>query len=104
MSKRVARRSFLQIAPAAASLASYAAQTPAPSKSAAKAARKASDVTISSVAYTPILDYPIQPKHYSEVTLKDNFWKPKITTNAEVTIPFEVKKLSESSSGRGFGG
>ena len=36
------------------------------------------------------------------MTLTDDFWRPKVATNAEVTIPFEVKKLSEG--GRGFGG
>ena len=50
---------------------------------------KASDVVLSG-NYTLVQDYPIQPKRYSEVKIKDAFWKPKITTNAEVTIPFEV--------------
>ncbi len=103
MANKVPRRSFLRIAQAAG-LASYSAQAQTPSKAATKAPRKASDVVISSAAYTPVPDYPIQPKRYSEVTIKDAFWKPKIATNAEVTIPFEVKKLSESGSGRGFGG
>ena len=39
------------------------------------------NVRISSVSYTPG-DYPIQPKRYSEVTLTDAFWKPKVATNA----------------------
>ena len=49
-------------------------------------------------------DYPIVPKRYSEVMLKDGFWAPKVKTNAEVTIPFEVDKLSSSASAREFGG
>jgi DUF1680 family protein len=49
--------------------------------------------SISSAPYGDILDYSIQPKRFSEVTLKDSFWKPKVTTNAELTIPFEVRKL-----------
>jgi DUF1680 family protein len=57
----------------------------------------------STTAYTPA-DYAIVPKRYSEVTLKDGFWAPKIKTNAEVTIPFEVEKLSSSASAREFGG
>src|SRR4029453_9337179 len=39
---------------------------------------------------------------HSQVVMKDDFWAPKIARNAEVTIPFEVQKLSEG--GRGFGG
>ncbi len=71
---------------------------------AAQTTARADQVTISDSAYTPIPDYPIQPKRYSEVKMNDAFWKPKITTNAEVTIPFEVQKLSESGSRRGFSG
>ena len=51
---------------------------------------------------TPVPDYPIQPKRYSDVTLTDAFWKPKVDLNAAVTIPFEVQKLVDG--GRGFGG
>jgi len=40
-------------------------------------------------------DYSIQPKLFSEVTMKDNFWNPKMKTNAEVTIPFVIKKFNE---------
>lgn len=54
-------------------------------------------------AYAPA-DYPIAAKRYSEVTLQDSFWAPKVKTNAEVTIPFEVRKLTESSSGRELSG
>ncbi|PYR56365.1 MAG: hypothetical protein DMF91_22100, partial [Acidobacteria bacterium] len=57
---------------------------------------------ITDAAYTPIRDYPIQPKRYSDVTITDDFWKPKIAINADVTIPFEVQKLSELE--RDFGG
>jgi hypothetical protein len=38
------------------------------------------------------------------VKIKDAFWKPKITTNAEVTIPFEVQKLTDSGARKRFGG
>ena len=37
------------------------------------------------------------------MSIKDTFWKPRIATNAEVTIPFEVRKLG-SESARGLGG
>ncbi|HUI54660.1 MAG TPA: beta-L-arabinofuranosidase domain-containing protein [Bryobacteraceae bacterium] len=83
---------------------SYAAQGSAPANQAPKTKLTAAAVPISDGAYTPVADYPIQPKRYSEVKMKDTFWKPRIATNAEVTIPFEVQKLTESRSGRGFGG
>lgn len=40
-------------------------------------------------------DYPIQARPLAEVTLADTFWKPKVETNATVTIPFEVQKETE---------
>jgi hypothetical protein len=52
-------------------------------------------VELSGTVYPPGSDYPIQPKRFSEVTVKDNFWKPKIKTNAEVTIPFVIQKFAE---------
>jgi DUF1680 family protein len=84
---KVARRDFLKAAAAAPLIAGAA-------KSAARA-----DAKIGDTSYTPVPDYPIQPKPYYEVTLTDSFWKKKVTTNAEVTIPFEVQKLSESERG-----
>ncbi|MBZ5626907.1 MAG: glycoside hydrolase family 127 protein [Acidobacteriia bacterium] len=36
--------------------------------------------------------------------MKDEFWAPKIATNAKVTIPFEVQKLTEAGSRRGLSG
>jgi DUF1680 family protein len=112
MGSRIARRDFLKAGPLAAGALAYAAnvtgsahepaaQQPANPKPAAPSPRPA-DVRISSASYRPTDDYPIQPKRYSEVTLTDDFWKPKVALNAEVTIPFEVQKLSEG--GRGFGG
>jgi len=53
-------------------------------------------VELSGTVYTPDSDYPLQPKFFSEVTIKDNFWKPKIKTNAEVTIPFIIQKFAET--------
>ena len=99
MSNPVDRRDFLKTAQAAGLLgiggraALRAAQT-----------RATGPDTSLSGKYTPVLDYPIQPKRYSEVTIKDAFWKPKVTTNAEVTIPFEVQKLTEPGSRRHLNG
>ncbi len=53
------------------------------------------ETELSGTVYAPHSDYSIQPKLFSEVTIKDNFWKPKIKTNAEVTIPFVIQKFTE---------
>ncbi len=100
MDRKLPRRGFLQAAQAAGWMA-YAAQGTA--NSAATSKLRAADVAISATPYTPVADYPIQPKPHWEVAMKDGFWKPKIATNAQVTIPFEVRKLSETGT-RGFGG
>jgi len=83
------RRDFLKAASAAAGLA-----VPRP----LFAGQASHDVRISSVAYTAA-DYPIRPQPYTAVTLTDAFWQPKVATNARVTIPFEVDKLSELEDG-----
>jgi uncharacterized protein len=103
---RIARRQFLKAAPAAAgivaSVAGVKGGTHADTAAVPDAAPAPVDVKISATPYTPRADYPIQPKRYSEVTVTDTFWKSRITTNAEVTIPFEVQKLDETP--RGFSG
>lgn len=38
-------------------------------------------------------DYPIQPINFTRVHLTDGFWKPKMETNAKVTIPYILSKL-----------
>src|SRR5262245_49217060 len=53
------------------------------------------DLAAAAVAPVAAADYPIQPRAFSEVTLTDAFWKPKVATNATVTIPFEVQKETE---------
>lgn len=90
MSSRIARRDFLKAAPAAAGMLTYATTSAASEPASPKAARPA-DVRIGSTPYLP-RDYPLRAKRYSEVTLKDSFWKPNVDTNATVTIPFEVRK------------
>jgi uncharacterized protein len=93
------RRDFLKTASAAASVLAYAVRG---DESSAAPEPKPADVHIGATSYQPVQDYPIRPKRHTEVTLTDDFWRPKVATNADVTIPFEVKKLSEG--GRGFGG
>src|SRR5262245_60159697 len=97
MRLQVNRREFLKAVPAASALA-YVGKR----ESEAQTSAKAGSAQIGSVAYRPVPDYPIQPKRYSEVTLKDRFWKPKVDANASVTIPFEVTKLTEG--GRNLNG
>src|SRR5579864_7736153 len=103
MDSKVPRRAFLEAVPAAVGMLAYAAPATA-AEPAPRTALKAADVTISATPYTPVPDYPIQPKRYAEVALRDTFWKPKVSTNAEVTIPFEVQKLTAPGSGRGLYG
>jgi DUF1680 family protein len=47
---------------------------------------KTPEVRITSASYSA-RDYPIEAKRFSEVTLRDRFWKPRIDLNASVTIP-----------------
>jgi DUF1680 family protein len=92
MDHHLNRRDFLKAAPAAAGLLACV-------DSLAEGARRSADpgeIKISATPYTPVSDYPIQPKDLSDVTLGDHFWKPKVATNTEVTIPFEVRKLLET--------
>ena len=99
MDDKVARRAFLKTASLAAGMLGNSDAYAAPAK-----ATKAADVAISATPYKPVPDYPIRPKRYSEVTLKDAFWKPKVDTNARVTIPFEVTKLNPEGARMGFNG
>ena len=87
MDIKVPRRDFLKTAQAAAGVLAYV-------PSAASAASQPAAVKIGG-NYTPVPDYPIQPKRYSEVTIKDTFWQPKIKTNAELIQSFGVNSLNE---------
>src|SRR6185503_20196817 len=58
-------------------------------------------VGIGTASYTPAGDYPIRPKRGNDVRIKDRFWGPKVRTNAEVTIPFELQKFEQAD--REFG-
>jgi DUF1680 family protein len=97
MGHDVDRREFLKAARTVAGAVAYTAAMPkgAELKPAGLQASKPGDVRISSQNYTPVDDYPIRPKLSFDVLMKDRFWNPKVTTNAEVTIPFEVQKLTE---------
>ena len=96
MNSNMPRRDFLMAAPAAVGALAHVAKG-----GAAARAKAEPPPTISDAPYLPV-DYPIRAKHFAEVKLKDAFWKPKVTANAEITIPFEVKKRSETA--RAFNG
>ncbi|HWJ29546.1 MAG TPA: beta-L-arabinofuranosidase domain-containing protein, partial [Flavisolibacter sp.] len=40
-------------------------------------------------------DYPIRPVAFTQVRLTDNFWRPRLETNAIVTIPYILQKCRE---------
>src|SRR5215472_9197758 len=83
------RRDFLKAAPAAVGLAVSRPLI---------AERSSQNVRIPGAAYSRA-EYPIRPQPYSAVTLTDRFWQPKVATNARVTIPLEVEKLSQLEDG-----
>ncbi len=93
MPSPINRRGFLKTASAVAGTLVYGAGTTASAESVPPAAVEATPV-ISSATYQPHA-YPIQAKPFSQVRLTDNFWQPKMQRNAQVTIPFEVQKLTE---------
>jgi hypothetical protein len=53
-------------------------------------------IGLSEAEYPPGADYPIRPKPFSEVALRDRFWRPKIRTNAAVTIPLVIRRFAET--------
>lgn len=40
-------------------------------------------------------DYPLTPVDFTHVTVTDQFWRPRIETNASVTIPYAFHKCEE---------
>jgi DUF1680 family protein len=47
-------------------------------------------------------DYPIQPVTFTRVHLHDHFWEPKIEVNANVTIPYVLRKCYETGRVNNF--
>jgi hypothetical protein len=47
-------------------------------------------------------DYPVQPVNFTEVTVNDEFWSPRIETNRRVTIPYDFQKCEETGRIRNF--
>lgn len=98
MRTHLSRREFLKTAPMAATLASAGVMN----RESRGETKQTPAVRISSANYRAA-DYPIRPQAYADVTLKDEFWRPKVALNAAVTIPFEVQKRTDAG-GRGLGG
>ena len=90
MDRKIPRREFLIAAPAAAGV--LAAAQVATDRAIPRTGQQS---MLGRAAYTPKPDYPRQPKRIPEVTLRDDFWKPKMRINAEVTIPLEIRKFAE---------
>ncbi|MDL5512286.1 glycoside hydrolase family 127 protein [Arenibacter sp. M-2] len=50
----------------------------------------------------PISYYPIKPVRFTKVKVTDSFWKEKIGTNREVTIPIAFQRSEESGRIKNF--
>ena len=44
----------------------------------------------------PIREYPIQPVPFTQVSIQDEFWKARIETVINVTIPYDFEKCEET--------
>jgi len=89
------RREFLKLTPVAAGAATSLAGVATARAADGVATGAAADrPRITDDAFTPA-DYPIRSKPHFEVDVADRFWKPRIDRNAGVTIPFEIRKLTE---------
>jgi DUF1680 family protein len=93
MDHDIPRRDFLKAAPAAAGILVAIAQAPAAQQQTRQSAPK-----IGRESYTPT-DYPIRATRFSEVTMTDDFWKPRIAINASVTIPQQASRLGDPDDG-----
>ena len=49
-------------------------------------------------------DYPIIPVPFNQVTLTDNFWKPRIITERDVTVPFSLHNGKDAINRLKMGG
>src|SRR5262245_55122296 len=93
---RIARRQFLKTASAAAG--AMRLDVGGPGDASASQSTASREVRIASADYTSA-DYSIRAQPHAAFTLTDRFWQPRVDTNARVTIPFEVAKLSELEDG-----
>jgi DUF1680 family protein len=97
---KLGRRDFLKAAPAAAGFLALGLESSglraAENVPLAPAADTGGISSPPGMQYTPRADYPIQAKPFWEVKLTDDFWAPRRSKNATVTIPFEFQKFEES--------
>jgi len=56
----------------------------------------------SQLSMTQNKDYPIQPVTFTRVHLHDHFWEPKIEVNANITIPYVLRKCYETGRVNNF--
>jgi len=94
MSARPDRREFLTTVAGAVATGSVLAAREGQSRPPTPTPASPSSVRIGGEAFTPLPDYPIRPQPHFDVRLTDAFWKPKVETNARVTIPIEIRKLT----------
>ena len=61
-------------------------------------------IIFSSILFSQQLqkDYPIKPVSFTDVNLTDNFWKPKLEINRDVTIPLAFQKSEETGRLKNF--
>src|SRR3546814_8020865 len=62
-------------------------------------AASAVEPPIASAAFPVGRDYPLRATPFWDVTLNDAFWAPKVARNADVTVPFEIRKLGDVPEG-----
>ncbi len=47
-------------------------------------------------AASPLHDYPIRPVPFTDVTLTDAFWAPRLETNRTVSVPYALRLIEET--------
>ncbi len=60
------------------------------------AAPSSASVPSSPAAPGPALDYPIRPVPFTQVTLADSFWAPRLEINRTVSIPYALRMNEET--------
>jgi DUF1680 family protein len=100
MSRSIPRRQFLKTASVAAGSLAHVVGAAGQSQSGTPRTAVAADAPHIGRAKYVERSYPILPVERTQVTLADDFWKPKIATNAAVTIPL----LAARTDGRGLSG
>jgi hypothetical protein len=91
------RRQFLKSAPAAGAFAYAGVERLGSDRAAGPTADQ--EPGLSRRARIVDGDYAIRAKPHHEVTLTDGFWRPRVLRNAEVTIPFEIRKRGDGLDG-----